>query len=76
MIKCTLDTYRIYMRRKEELEGMKNNFKRRHSKEEWHKFDENLNEIKHYLAGNLCRCTGYMSQLRAIKNFLEAKKED
>ena len=33
-------------------------------------------EIKHYLAGNLCRCTGYMSQLRAIKNFLEAKKED
>lgn len=32
-------------------------------------------EIKHYLAGNLCRCTGYMSQLRAIKNFLEAKKE-
>ena len=33
-------------------------------------------EIKHYLAGNLCRCTGYMSQLRAIKNFLEAKRED
>ena len=33
-------------------------------------------EIKHYLAGNLCRCTGYMSQLRAIKNFLAAKKED
>lgn len=50
MIKCTLDTYRIYMRRKEELEGMKNGFKRRYSKDEWHKFDENLNEIKHYLA--------------------------
>ena len=33
-------------------------------------------EIRHYLEGNLCRCTGYMSQLRAIKNFLEAKKED
>lgn len=28
-------------------------------------------EIKHYLAGNLCRCTGYVGQLRAIKKFLE-----
>lgn len=27
-----------------------------------------LDEIKEYLAGNLCRCTGYMGQLRAIKN--------
>ncbi|MGM9913147.1 (2Fe-2S)-binding protein [Floccifex sp.] len=27
-------------------------------------------EIKEYLAGNLCRCTGYMSQLRAIKAYL------
>lgn len=27
-------------------------------------------EIKLYLAGNLCRCTGYMSQLRAIKKYL------
>lgn len=27
-------------------------------------------EIKQYLAGNLCRCTGYMSQLRAVKNYL------
>lgn len=27
-------------------------------------------EIKEYLAGNLCRCTGYASQLRAIKKFL------
>lgn len=26
--------------------------------------------IKHYLAGNLCRCTGYMGQLRAIKEFM------
>ena len=28
------------------------------------------NEIKKYLEGNLCRCTGYMGQLRAIKKFL------
>lgn len=29
--------------------------------------------IKEYLAGNLCRCTGYVSHMRAIKAFLEAK---
>lgn len=28
-------------------------------------------EIKHFLAGNLCRCTGYMSQMRAIKKYVE-----
>lgn len=27
-------------------------------------------DIKHYLAGNLCRCTGYMSQLRAVKKYM------
>jgi len=27
-------------------------------------------EIVHYLTGNLCRCTGYMGQLRAIKKYL------
>lgn len=32
-------------------------------------------EIKHYLAGNLCRCTGYMSQLRAITKYLKAGEE-
>ena len=31
-------------------------------------------EIKAYLSGNLCRCTGYMGQLRAIKGYLEQKK--
>lgn len=31
-------------------------------------------EILHYLNGNLCRCSGYMSQLRAIKKFMEAKR--
>lgn len=30
-------------------------------------------EILHHLAGNLCRCTGYTGQLRAIKKYLEAK---
>lgn len=31
-------------------------------------------EIKQYLAGNLCRCTGYQSQLRAIRNYLKSKE--
>ncbi len=34
-----------------------------------------LDEVKGYLAGNLCRCTGYQSQLRAVLNYLNAKKE-
>ena len=32
-------------------------------------------EIKEYLAGNLCRCSGYEGQLRGIKNFLKRKDE-
>lgn len=35
----------------------------------------NLDEIKHYLAGNLCRCTGYEAQMRAVKSYMEAKHE-
>lgn len=31
-------------------------------------------EIKHYLNGNLCRCTGYIGQLRAVKKYLEVEK--
>lgn len=31
--------------------------------------DEDINE---YLSGNFCRCTGYTSQLRAIKKYLAA----
>lgn len=36
-------------------------------------------EIKEYLAGNLCRCSGYEGQLRGIKNFIkrrDAKKQN
>lgn len=31
-------------------------------------------DIRTYLAGNLCRCSGYVSQLRGIRAYLEAKK--
>lgn len=30
-------------------------------------------KIKQYLAGNICRCTGYVGQLRALKQFLGVK---
>ena len=36
--------------------------------------DPTEDEIKAYLVGNLCRCTGYVGQLRAIKKFIEYKK--
>lgn len=28
-------------------------------------------EIKHYLTGNLCRCSGYMGQMRAIRKYID-----
>ena len=31
-------------------------------------------EIKAYLSGNLCRCTGYDGQLRGIRNYLNSRK--
>ncbi len=37
--------------------------------------DPGPEEIKHYLSGNLCRCTGYASQMRAIEAYLAAKGE-
>lgn len=32
-------------------------------------------DVRNYLAGNLCRCTGYVSQLRAIRKYLAEKEE-
>jgi len=38
--------------------------------------DPSIEDIKVYLSGNLCRCSGYEGQLRAILAYLQAKKED
>ena len=35
--------------------------------------DPSDQEILEYLAGNLCRCSGYEGQLRGLRNFLEQK---
>ena len=32
-------------------------------------------DVKEYLAGNLCRCSGFMGQTRSIRAFLKYKKE-
>lgn len=31
-------------------------------------------EIRAYLAGNLCRCSGYEGQLRGIRNYLDSRR--
>lgn len=37
--------------------------------------DPTEEEMREYLAGNLCRCSGYEGQLRGMKAFLEYKKQ-
>lgn len=36
--------------------------------------DPTDDEIREYLAGNLCRCTGFISHMRAIHNWLAYRK--
>lgn len=38
--------------------------------------DPSDDDILHYLNGNLCRCSGYEGQLRAIRTYLEAKRNE
>ena len=37
--------------------------------------DPTDDEIREFLSGNLCRCSGYESQLRGIRAFLDSRKE-
>lgn len=38
--------------------------------------DPTEDDIREYLAGNLCRCSGYESQFRAVLGYLEYRKQE
>lgn len=38
--------------------------------------DPTDDEIRHFLSGNLCRCSGYEGQLRGIRAFLDSRKKE
>ncbi len=40
------------------------------------KAEPSVDEIRDYLAGNLCRCSGYEGQLRGILAFIEWRKSE
>lgn len=47
------------------------------TKEVLEKFDHlNEQEIRYELSGNLCRCTGYENQVKAVKKLFEQKKAE
>ena len=61
--------YRFYKRMYEELKDISDKKRKEVDKLPRHTEEE----IIHYLTGNLCRCTGYMGQLRAIKTYMGVK---
>lgn len=36
--------------------------------------DPSTDEIRHYLSGNLCRCSGYEGQLRAVTAYFQSRQ--